>query len=163
MDGMGLCQWQRKTEPLNWNVEQETLKALAPPVLVHDDVQCLSSGLLLQQVGHLELEGISNGPYVEEWCIPQIAGYKHLEGLWEASVWEGMEGVDDDWNGALRTVQDISDMFGSQSDVCAGLIATPWSVGNSTCRVELVVREGDQPSIDYREEGLQGLCEPALL
>ena len=79
MDGMGLRQGQRKAELFNGNVEQETLKALAPPVLVHNDVQWLSSGLLLQQVSNLELEGVPNGPYVEGRCTPQIAGYEHLE------------------------------------------------------------------------------------
>ena len=76
---MGLCQGERKTEPLDGDVEQETLEALAPPVLVHDDVQWLSGGLLLQQVGHLELEGVSNGLSVEERRVPQIAGDEHLE------------------------------------------------------------------------------------
>ena len=66
MDGMGLCQRQRKTELLDGNVEQELLKSFAPPVLVHDDVQGVSAGLLLQQVGNLELESVSDRPYVED-------------------------------------------------------------------------------------------------
>lgn len=60
-------------------------------------------------------------------------------------------------------VEDIPDAFSPEGDVCAGLVAAPWSVGNSTCGVELTVREGDQPSIYHREEGLQKVCEPPLL
>lgn len=162
MDRIRLCQRQRKTELLNGDVEQKILKSLAPPVLVHDDVQRLLTGLLLQQVGNLELEGVSNNPYVEEWCRPQIAGYEHLEGLRKAGVSRRVEGVDHDRNGAIRMIENIPDAFGSESDVGAWVVVTPWSVDNSTCGVELVVREGHQPGVHYREEGLQVLCQPPL-
>ncbi|SRR5258706_9408521 len=132
MDRMRLCQRQRKTELLNGNVEQKTLKSFAPPVLVHDDVQRLLPGLLLQQEGNLELEGVSDNPYVEEWCGPQIAGYEHLKRLRKASVSGRVEGVNHDRNGALRMVEDIPDTFGSEGDVGARVVVTPWSVDNST-------------------------------
>ena len=163
MDRMRLCQRQGKTELLNGNVEQILLKSLAPPVLVHDDVQRLLTRLFLQQVGNLELEGVSDNPYVEEWCRPQVARYEHFEGLWKAGVSRRMEGVDYDGNGALRMVENIPDSFGSEGDMCARVLVTPWSVDNSTCGVELVVRERHQPGVHHREEGLHGLCEPPLL
>ena len=74
-----------------------------------------------------------------------------------------MEGVDDDWNGAARVIENIPDTFGPEGDVCALVVATPGSVGNSACGVELVVREGHQPGVHHREEGLQGQCERRLL
>jgi len=157
MDRMRLCQRQRKTEFLNGNVEQKVLKSLAPPVLVHDDVQRLLAGLLLQQVRDLELESVSDNPYVEEWCRPQIAGYEHLEGLRKAGVCRWVEGVDHNRNGTLRMVENIPDTFGSESDVGARVVVTPWSVNNSTCGVELVVCEGHQPGVHRWEEGLQSV------
>jgi len=164
MDRVRVLQRERNTELLDGNVEQEILKSLAPPVLVHDDVQrLLLTGLLLQQVGNLELEGISNRCYVEEWCSPQIAGYQHLEGLWKAGVCWRVEGVDDDRNRALRMIENIPDPFGSECDMFGRVIVTPRSDDNPTSGVELVVREGHQPSIQHREEGLEGLCEPLLL
>jgi hypothetical protein len=162
MDRMRLGQRLRKTKLLNGDVEQEILKSLAPPVFVHDDVQRLFTGLLLQQVGNLELESVPDDVYVEEWCRPQVAGYEHLEGLWEAGVSDRMEGIDYDRDGAPRMVENIPDTFGSEGDVCARIVVTPWSVDNSTCGVELVVRKGHQPSVHHREEGLEGLCEPQL-
>ena len=163
MDHTRLCHRQRETELLNGDVEHETLKSLAPPVLVHDDVQRLLPGLLLQQEGNLELEGVSDNPYAEEWCRPQIAGYEHLERLGEAGVSGGVEGVDHDRDGALRMVENIPDTLGSEGDMGARVVVTPWSVGNSTRGVELVVREGHQPGVHRREEGLQVLGQPPLL
>jgi len=139
---MCLCQRQRQTELLNGNVEQEYLESLAPPVLVHDDVQWVLTGLLLQQVGNLELQSVSDNPSVEEWRRPQIAGYEYLERLRKTDVCGREESIDHDWNGALRTVENIPDNFGSEGDVCARVFVTPWSVDYSTCRVELVAREG---------------------
>ena len=132
MDQMGLCQRQRKTELLNGDVEQKALKSLAPPVLVHDDVQRLLSGLLLQQVGDLELESVSDNIHVEDWCGPQIAGYEHFEGVREAGVSGWVEGVDHDRNSAGRMVENIPDLFGSEGDMGARVVVTPWSIGNST-------------------------------
>ena len=73
-----------------------------------------------------------------------------------------MEGVDDDWNSAFRVFENIPDTFGSQGDMCAYVFVTPWPIRNSTCGVELGVREGYQPGVNHREEGLQGFCEPSL-
>jgi len=151
---MGHCQRQRKIELLDGDIEQEILESLAPPVLVHDDIQRLSTGLLLQQVGNLELERVSDHPDVEEWCIPQVSGYEHLEGPRKAGVCGWVEGVDHNWDGARRLVEDIPDPFGSEGDVGALVFVTPWPVGNRTFRVELVVREGHQPGVQRREEGL---------
>ena len=163
MDQMRLCQRLRKTELLNGNVEQKALKSLAPPVLVHNDVQRLLPGLLLQQVGDLELESVPDNIYVEEWCRPQIAGYEHFEGIRKAGVSGRVEGVDHDRNGARRMVENIPDTFGPEGDMGARVVVTPWSVNNSTGGVELVVREGHQPGVYCREEGLQVLCQPPLL
>lgn len=163
MDQMRLCQRPRKTELLNGDVEQKALKSLAPPVLVHDDVQRLLPRLLLEQVGNLELERVSNNIHVEEWCGPQIAGYEHLEGVRKAGVSRWVEGVDHDRNGARRMVENIPDTFGSEGDMGARVVVTPWPIGNSTGGVELVVRKGHQPGVHHREEGLQVLCQPLLL
>jgi len=87
---------------------------------------------LLQQEGNLELESVSDNPYVEEWCGPQIAGYEHLERLRKAGVSGRVEGIDHDRDGALRMVENIPDTFGSEGDMGARVVVTPWSVGNST-------------------------------
>jgi len=113
-------------------LSKKTLKSFAPPVLVHDDVQRLLPGLLLQQESNLELESVSDNPYVEEWCGPQIAGYEHLERLRKAGVSGRVEGIDHDRDGALRMVENIPDTFGSEGDMGARVVVTPWSVGNST-------------------------------
>ena len=119
--------------------------------------------LLLQQVGNLKLEGVSNDPHVEKWCAPQIAGYERLERPRKAGVCGRMEGVDDDWNGTFGIFENIPDSFGPERDMCAYVLVTPLSIGNSTCGVELGVREGYQPGVDHREKVLYGLCKLSRL